>query len=143
MHKLFPKVRFVGILSSLIWITGCAPELPNDPKSQIKYACEFITNWPTDYRTVWPTAIEKHNASPETVSASDYMRGYINSLAIAFNINDTEAQRLVNDYKEYWSFLEFDLILNKGVLPEKAVSTSKLSDLMKYCDSLGYGFTLE
>ena len=132
--------RLLSILLISICVTSCATDLPNDPESQIGYACELINNWPTDYATTWGDAVKSHNASPETVSAADYMKDYIDVVSYAFKITDSEALNLVSKYKEYWEFLEFDLIVGRGVLPENGLSTSKLSNLMKYCDSIGFGF---
>jgi hypothetical protein len=68
------------------------------------------------------------------------MKDYIDVVSNAFKITDSEALNLVSKYKEYWEFLELDLIAGRGVLPENGLSTSKLSNLMKYCDSIGFGF---
>lgn len=132
--------RLLNILLISVCLTSCAADLPNDPETQISYACELINNWPTDYATTWGDAVKSHNASPETVAAADYMKDYIDVVSYAFNITDSEALNLVNEYKSYWEFLELDLISGDGVLTENSLSTSKLSNLMKYCDSIGFGF---
>ena len=132
--------RLLSILFISICVTSCATDLPNDPESQISYACELINNWPTDYATTWGDAVKSHNASPETVSAADYMKDYIDAVSYAFKITDSEALNLVSKYKEYWEFLELDLIAGRGVLPKNGLSSSKLSNLMTYCDSIGFGF---
>jgi hypothetical protein len=152
--KVYPKImrskfrignitsikRPLSILFISICVTSCATDLPNDPESQISYACLLINNWPTDYATTWGDAVKSHNASPETVRAADYMKDYIDAASYAFEITDSEALNLVSKYKEYWEFLELDLIAGRGVLPENGLSSSKLSNLMTYCDSIGFGF---
>jgi hypothetical protein len=124
----------VGILS------GCSTSLPTDASSQLDYACTIINGWPVDYATVWPTAVEKHNASPETVSASSYMEDYLNSAIAVFGIDEPEALDLVYAYRDSWELLEMDLISGGGQLPENSLSASVVGDLMQYCDDSGRGF---
>jgi len=134
------KTLGVVISISISILTGCSYSLPTDKSSQLDYACTIINGWPGDYATIWPTAVKKHNESPETVSAADYMTGYIQAASGAFGINDPEAIDLVGKYKLYWNLLETDYILGGGVLPTNPTSTEIVSDLMKHCDDIGRGF---
>lgn len=124
----------------LALLAGCGiSALPTDAESQLDYACEIINGWPADYASVWPTAVEKHNASPEEVSASGYMQSYITAMATGFKITDTEPSQMVEDYKDYWSMLEMDYINGGGVLPSSPLSTGIVSNLMQRCDDLRRG----
>lgn len=124
----------------IISLTGCSYSLPDDPDSQWDYACEIVTGWPSDYATVWPTAVRKHNESPEQVSAADYMKGYIESMAVGLGISDSGPSFMVDEYKGYWELLEQDLIYGGGTLPLDPISTGRISGLMQQCDDLGRGF---
>jgi hypothetical protein len=115
--------------------------LPTDSESQLDYACEIINGWPADYASIWPTAVQKHNAAPDDVSASGYMQGYITLLATEFKISDSEPSRMVESYKQYWSMLEMDYISGGGVLPDSPISTGIVSNLMQRCDELGRGIS--
>jgi len=101
--------------------------------SQISMACKSVNNWPVDYATVWHTAVQKHNAAPDTVSAAGYMRGYIDVQKMAFKINDPKAIAIYSKYQTYWTLLEQDLITGNGTMPQNANSTKFLSPLMKSC----------
>ncbi len=133
-------IKFVTLLVSVSFLTGCSTSLPTDASSQLDYACTIINGWPVDYATVWPTAVEKHNASPETVSASGYMEDYLNSAIAAFEIDEPEALDLVYAYRDSWKLLEMDLISGGGRLPENSISAGVVGDLMQYCDDSGRGF---
>lgn len=132
--------KFLFTLLSLGLLSSCSTSLPKDASSQLDYACTIINGWPTDYATVWPTAVEKHNASPETVSAAGYMEGYLNSAIVAFGIDDPQALKLVEAYRDSWRLLEADLISGGGRLPSNSMSASVVGDLMQYCDDSGRGF---
>jgi len=132
--------QFVALAACVGILAGCSTSLPKDSSSQLDYACTIINGWPVDYATVWPTAVAKHNASPETVSASSYMEDYLNSAILAFGIDDPEALDLVETYRDSWRLLEMDLINGGGRLPSNAVSTGAFGDLMQYCDDSGRGF---
>jgi hypothetical protein len=132
--------KFGSILTCLVFISGCASTLPKDASSQLDYACTIINGWPVDYATVWPTAVEKHNASPDTVSASSYMEDYLNSAILAFGIDDPQALDLAQAYRDSWRLLEMDLINGGGQLPPNAMSAGVVGDLMQYCDDSGRGF---
>ena len=138
-HRRFP-LKFAALLVCVGMLPGCSTFLATDSSSQLDYACTIINGWPVDYATVWPTAVEKHNASPETVSASGYMEGYLNSAILAFGIDDPEALELVQAYRDSWRLLEMDLISGGGRLPSNPVSTGVVGDLMQYCDESGRGF---
>lgn len=122
-------------------LTGCSRTLPTDKSSQLNYACSIINDWPVDYATVWPTAVEKHNVSPDSISAADYMNDYIDAASIAFNINDPEAKDLIGRYKWSWVLLEIDLTNGGGVLPDKPSFIAKTSELLQYCEDNGRGIT--
>ena len=134
LSRIATLIFCVGILS------GCSTSLPTDASSQLDYACTIINGWPVDYATVWPTAVEKHNASPETVSASGYMEGYVNAAIAAFGIDDPEALDLVHAYRNSWALLEMDLISGGGRLPDNSSSASVVGDLMQFCDDSGRGY---
>lgn len=140
--KLRMQSRLI-LIPVLVFLTGCTSALPSDPESQLDYACQIITGWPTDYATVWPTAVKKHNESPEEVSAADYMKGYVESMALAVGISDPRPSTMVDQYKIYWELLEQDLIFGGGRLPQNPISTGIVSDLMRECDDLGRGFKQE
>lgn len=133
------QFRFMLILP-LVLLTGCTTALPNDLESQWDYACEIVTGWPGDYATVWPTAVRKHNETPEEISAAEYMNGYVESMALAVGISDSGPRIMIDQYKDYWELLEQDLIFGGGTLPQNPISTGKVSDLMRQCDELGRGF---
>ena len=128
------------LLPLLFFLSACSTSFPNDPESQWDYACEIVTGWPADYATVWPTAVGKHNESPEEVSAADYMKGYIESMAVGLGISDSGPSLMVDQYKGYWDLLEQDLIFGGGTLPQDPISTGRVSELMRQCDDLGRGF---
>ena len=132
--------KFVSVLVCLGILSGCSTSLPTDSSSQMGYACTIINGWPVDYATVWPTAVEKHNASPETVSAASYMEDYLNAAIFAFGIDDPEALELAENYRDSWSLLEMDLMIGGGKLPSNPVSTGVVGDLMQYCEDSGRGF---
>ena len=132
--------KLAGLRVCMGFISGCATSLPKDASSQLDYACTIINGWPVDYATVWPTAVEKHNASPESVSASGYMEDYLNSAIVAFGIDDPEALELAQTYRDSWRLLEMDLINGGGQLSPNALSAGIVGDLMQYCDDSGRGF---
>jgi hypothetical protein len=124
----------------LFALTSCGiTSFPTDSESQLDYACEIVNGWPADYASVWPTAVEKHNASPDEVSAAGYMQNYITSIATVFKITESEPLQMVEDYKDYWSMLEMDYINGGGTLPPSPLSTGIVSSLMQRCDELGRG----
>jgi hypothetical protein len=133
----------VFFISSILFLTGCSSEFPNDSESQWDYACGIVTGWPADYATVWPTAVRKHNESPDQVSAAEYMQDYVTTMSLAFKISDPAPSLMISQYKEYWSLLEQDFIFGGGSLPANPVSSSQVVELMKQCDSLGRGFKQE
>lgn len=101
--------------------------------SQISMACKSVNNWPVDYATVWHTAVKKHNAAPQTVSAASYMSGYIESQKMIFKVTDPKAIAVYRKYQTYWTLLEQDLIVGNGTMPQNAYSTKYLGPLMKNC----------
>lgn len=132
--------KFLFTMVCLGLLSSCSTSLPKDAASQLDYACTIINGWPADYATVWPTAVEKHNASPETVSAAGYMEDYLNSAILAFGIDDPQALDLAEAYRDSWRLLEMDLINGGGQLPPNAVSSGVVGDLMQYCEDSGRGF---
>ena len=132
--------KFVSLLFFLGILSGCSTSLPTDASSQLDYACTIINGWPEDYAAVWPTAVEKHNASPETVSAASYMEEYLNSAILAFGLDDPEALELAENYRDSWSLLELHLINGGGTLSSNSAFVGVVSDLMQYCDDSGRGF---
>jgi len=125
-------VRKIGIVLVLGLVVSLAPSA--QAASQVSNACQTVNNWPVDYATVWPTAVKKHNASPETVSAAGYMRGYIEALKMGFKIKDVKAIAIYTKYQTYWTLLEEDLISGNGRMPRDAYSTKYLIPLMKSCE---------
>lgn len=144
MLNFFESKFYLGKFSSLFvclgLISGCSTTFSKDSSSQLDYACTIINGWPVDYATVWPTAVEKHNASPDTVSASGYMEDYLNSAILVFGIDDPQALDLAETYRDSWRILETDLINGGGQLPPNAMSAGVVGDLMQYCDDSGRGF---
>ena len=107
--------------------------------SQTAMACMAVNNFPVDYGSVWPTAVKKHNASPSTVSASGYMKGYIEVQKNLFKIKEKNALAIYDAYAKFWVLLENDLIANNGKIPQNASSIKFLSPLMKSCAKYGTG----
>ncbi len=140
IERKFLPGKFGSLLICVGLISGCSSTLPKDATSQLDYACTIINGWPVDYATVWPTAVEKHNASPDSVSASGYMEDYLNSAILAFGIDDPQALDLAEAYRDSWRLLETDLINGGGQLPPNAASAGVVGDLMQYCDDSGRGF---
>jgi len=135
------KLRFPSLIAiGVLLLSGCSSSLPKDASSQLDYACTIINDWPVDYATVWPTAVRKHNESPDLVSASSYMEEYVDAASLAFGIDDPEALKLVESYKGSWNLLELDLIRGGGRLPADSSSSSVVGDLMQYCEDTGRGF---
>lgn len=128
------------ILASSLLLTSCSSEFPTDSESQWDYACEIVTGWPADYATVWPTAVRKHNESPDQVSAAEYMQDYVTTMSLAFRISDAGPSLMISQYKDYWGLLEQDMIFGGGTLPDNPISSGQVADLMEQCDNLGRGF---
>lgn len=116
---------------SLILTFSFLPE--SKALTQVAIACMSVNNWPIDYTSVWTTAIKKHNASPNTITAASYMISYIEMQKLAFKIKDSNAITIYNSYEHYWTLLEQDLIKNAGKVPPYAVSIKYLAPLMKKC----------
>jgi hypothetical protein len=134
------SLKFATLLASVCFLSGCSTSLPTDASSQLDYACAIINGWPVDYATVWPNAVKSHNASPDTVSAADYMTDYIQAASDAFKIDEPEALDLIERYKWSWVLLEMDLINGGGVLRANPTFSGKAGELMQYCDDSGRGF---
>lgn len=139
-NQRFCLRKYATLIVCVATLSGCSSSLPTDTSSQLDYACIIINNWPIDYATVWPQAVLKHNASPETVSAAEYMKGYVEIQSGAFGISDPEAVSLIERYKDSWNFLELDLLIGGGVMPSDPVSPGVVGKLMQYCDDTGRGF---
>ena len=101
--------------------------------SQTQIACEIVNRWPSDFAVGWPLAIKKHNANPNTVSASGYMNQLVEIYKSAFKISDKNSLNILNTYESYWVSLERDYINNHGRLPSKPSSSKTLLPLQKYC----------
>ena len=134
------KRKILKLLIGLFVLTGCAPAQPANSSSQLDLACAIVNNWPEDYVTIWPLAIKRHNESPDTVSAGDYMNEYLDLASSLYTIDDTEALGIIANYKNYWQLLEVDLIRGEGVLSKDPISSGIVGSLMQTCDDLGRGF---
>lgn len=128
-------------LVSLVLISGCATPQETNSSAQLDLACALVTGWPEDFATIWPLAVKRHNESPDNVSAGDEMIRYIDGALTLLTIDNEEAERLVNGYKNYWRLLELDLIRGGGAMPDDPISSGIVSSLMRSCDDLGRGFS--
>ena len=124
--------RSLFIIATVFFIFGNSQSA--NAVSEVSTACQAVNNWPVDYATVWHTAVKKHNASPDTVSAAGYMRGYIEALKMGLKIKDPKAIAIYTKYQNYWTLLEKDLISGNGRIPKDAYSTKYLIPLMKSCE---------
>ncbi len=135
------KPRPLGLIFLMVGVlTSCAQSQPANSSAQLNLACAIVNGWPEDYATIWPLAVKRHNESPETVSASDEMVEYVDLASSLYEIDNVEARRLIDSYKNYWKLLEVDLIRGEGVMPEDPISSGIVGELMQSCDDLGRGF---
>jgi hypothetical protein len=98
-------------------------------------ACGIVNRWPSDYAQGWPVAVQKHNASPNTVTAAGYMNNLMEIYKQTFKINQTNALNIIDNYEAYWRALEQDYIRNNGKLPAAGLQTNRkiLVPLLQYC----------
>lgn len=102
-------------------------------ETQISIACQSVNNFPTDFGTVWHTAVAKHNANPDKVTAASYMSSYLDIQKVLFKITDPIALLIYRVYDKYWTVLEEDYIANNGKIGSKSLSPKILAPLMKAC----------
>jgi hypothetical protein len=136
------KSKFtIKALISLVLLSGCTPPQATNSSAQLDLACALVNGWPEDYATIWPLAVKRHNESPDNISAGDEMIRYIDGALTLMTIDDREAERLVDGYKNYWQLLEVDLIRGGGTFPDDPISSEIVSSLMRSCEELGRGFS--
>ena len=141
MINLRSSKFIIKALICLVFLSGCTPPQATNSSAQLDLACALVNGWPEDYATIWPSAVKRHNESPDKISAGDEMTRYIDGALALMTIDDSEAERLVDGYKSYWQLLEVDLIRGGGTIPDDPISSGIVSSLMRSCDELGRGFS--
>jgi len=128
--------RFLPVIFPIFLALAACSSEPSAAKirtEQLNRTCSVVNAWPTDYFAVWGPAVEK--SAKDGSSPSDAMAAYITmQFSLLGDLTDPDALQIYEDYKEYWSLLERDLMTSGGKVPEAgSASVEEGARLLKFC----------